>query len=150
MQSKKREALKGIVFARAYCCLGIVIFHYFCHSKRILTVFFRTSNIDWGFIYVTSFFAISGIVLYYNYPKNISLKKFYYKRWKSIFPAYYISFIYFYHKNIFLRRKIFYNGSWTKLFFTLFGMDGYLCNFFKIKTYYIMGEWFTGAILLFL
>ena len=143
---KKRNNLASIVFARAICCLGIIVFHYFCHSNNHSKLFLSTSNSSWGFIYVTCFFSISGIVLYYNYPNNISIKKFYFKRWKSIFPIYYLCFLYFYQNNVFKFKKLFYKGNWTKLFFTLFGIDGYL--YYKYRTYYIMGEWFTGAIII--
>lgn len=143
---KKRNNLKSIVFAREICCLGIIVYHYFCHSKNQSKLFLTTSNSFWGFIYVTCFFSISGIVLYYNYPSNISIKKFYFKRWKSIFPIYYLCFLYFYQKNVFKYKKIFYNGNWKKLIFTIFGIDGYLI--YKYKTYYIIGEWFTGAIVI--
>ena len=143
---KKRNNLTSIVFARAICCLGIIVFHYFCHSNNHSKLFLSTSNSSWGCIYVTCFFSISGIVLYYNYPNNISIKKFYFKRWKSIFPIYYLCFLYFYQNNVFKFKQLFYNGNWTKLIFTLFGMDGYF--YYKYNTYYIMGEWFTGAIII--
>ena len=144
--TKKRNNLTSIAFARAICCLGIISFHYSCHSKNHTTLFYTTSNSSWGFIYVTCFFSISGIVLYYNYPNNISIKKFYFKRWKSIFPAYYLCFLYFYQNNIFKYKKFFYHGNWKKLILPLFGMDGYLM--YKYKTYYFIGEWFTGAIVI--
>ena len=144
--SKKRNNLTSIVFARAFCCFGIVVFHYFCHSNNHSKLFLSTSNSSWGYIYVTCFFSISGIVIYYNYPNNIPLKKFYFKRWKSIFPIYYLCFLYFYHNNVLKYKDFFYNGNWTKLIFTLFGIDGYF--YYKYNTYYIMGEWFTGAIII--
>ena len=144
--SKKRNNLTSIVFARAFCCLGIVVFHYFCHSNNHSKLFLSTSNSSWGYIYVTCFFSISGIVIYYNYPNNIPLKKFYFKRWKSIFPIYYLCFLYFYQNNVVKFNQFFYNGNWKKLIFTLFGIDGYL--YYKYNTYYIMGEWFTGAIII--
>lgn len=56
----------------------------------------QTTNATFGFILVASFFCISGTVLYYNYPKINSLKAFYFKRWKSIFPSFYIGFMYYY------------------------------------------------------
>ena len=144
---KKRNILSSIVFARAICCLGIIAFHYFCHSKKKhVTLFYTTSNSYCGFIYVTCFFSISGIVLYYNYPKNISIKKFYFKRWKAIFPAYYLCFIYFYQSNVFKYKKFFYKGNWKKLILSLFGIDGFLS--YKYKTYHLIGEWFTGAIVI--
>jgi len=145
--TKKRNNLTSISFARAICCFGIIAFHYFCHSKkRNSKLFYTTSNSGCGFIYVTCFFSISGIVLYYNYPNNISIKKFYFKRWKSIFPAYYVCFLYFYHNNVFKYKKFFYKGNWKRLILTLFGMDGYFG--YKYKTYYLIGEWFTGAIVI--
>ena len=145
--AKKRNSLTSINFARAICCLGIIVYHYFCHSKKKhVTLFYTTSNSSCGFIYVTCFFSISGIVLYYNYPNNISIKRFYFKRWKSIFPAYYLCFIYFYQNNVFKYKKFFYHGNWKKLILSLFGMDGYLM--YKYKTYYLIGDWFTGAIII--
>ncbi len=144
--SKKRNNLISLVFARAICCLGIIVYHYFFHSNNHSKLFLSTSNSSWGYIYVTCFFSISGIALYYNYSNNISIKKFYFKRWKSIFPIYYLCFLYFYQNNVFKYKQFFYNGNWKKLIFTLFGIDGYL--YYKYNTYYIMGEWFTGAIVI--
>ena len=92
--SKKR--LEGISFARACCCLGIVIFHYFCHSRGNFKLLFKTANSSFGFIFVTAFFNISGACLYYNYPIVKSKIIFYFKRWKSIFPPYYLCYLYFY------------------------------------------------------
>lgn len=143
---KSKNRLSGIVFARAFCTIGILIYHYFCHSKVKFILLYSIVNINLGFYLVTSFFSISGTVLYYNYQKDISLKIFYFKRWKSIFPSYYICFIYFYIKNVFKYKKLFYGGHWSRLIFTVFGMDGYLG--YRFKTYYIVGEWFLGSIII--
>ena len=144
--NKKKERLPGIIFARAVCCLGLVIFHYFCHSKGNFKFLYLTANSSFGFIFVTSFFNISGLVLYYNYPKVKSIKKFYYKRWKSILLPYYIGFLYFFLKTAFKNHKLFYKGYWPKIFFNLIGLDGYLS--YKFETYYLIGEWFLGAIII--
>ena len=61
--------------------------HYFCYSNGTFKFFYTSANANWGFLFVTAFFAISGAVLYYNYPKIISfkdLKIFYYKRFGII------------------------------------------------------------------
>lgn len=142
----KKIYLKEIDFVRASCSIGILIFHYFCHSRGSFKFLFNTANSGWGFMFVTSFFAISGTVLYYNYPTIISIKKFYFKRWKSIFPSYYICFLYFYLSNVFKYKKIFYRLHWSRLIFTVFGMDGYLL--YRFETYYLIGEWFIGAIII--
>lgn len=143
---KKRNNLTSIVFARATCCLGIIVFLYFCHSKNHSKLFLSTSNSSWGYIYVNCFFSISGIVLYYNYPNNISIKKFYIKRWKSIFPFYYLCFLYYYQSNVFKYKKFFYKGHWKGLILTLFGIDRYLA--YKYRTYHIIGNWFIGPIVI--
>ena len=145
-QQTSQSKLQSIFFVRAVCSLGIIIFHYFCHSNGNFKILFKTANATWGFMLTTCFFCISGNVLYYNYPKLYSLKKFYYKRWRSIFPSFYICFIYFFLNNVFAYHKIFYNGHWSKLLITIIGLDGYLN--YRLKTYFIIGEWFLGAIII--
>lgn len=142
----KKQNLEGIIFARACCSIGIVFFHYFTHSNGTFKLFHRTANCNWGSMFVTSFFCISGTVLYYNYPRINSIKTFYFKRWKSIFPPFYFCFLYFYSKNVFFYKKLFYKGHWSKLIFTVFGMDGFFV--YKYKNYYLVGEWFLGAIII--
>lgn len=97
-------------------------------------------------MFVTSFFSISGAVLFYNYSKVKSLKIFYFKRWKSIFPSFYICYIYFFLKNVFKYQTLFYNGHWSRLLLSVIGLDGYLGQIFK--TYHLNGEWFLGAIII--
>ena len=142
----KKKKIAGIIFARACCSIGIVIFHYCAHSKGNFKLLQNIANSSIGFMFVTSFFSISGFTLNYNYSSVLSVKKFYYKRWKSIFPPYYICFLYFYSKNVFYTHKLFYRGHWSKLLLTLIGLDGYFL--YRTKTYYIVGEWFLGAIIM--
>ena len=141
-----KKKLKGIIFTRACCCLGIIIYHYFCHSKGEFKFFYHTANSHFGFMFVTSFFCISGVVLYYNYPKIISIKSFYYKRWKSILLPYYICYIYFFLRTAFDKHKLFYRGDWIRIFISLTGLDGYLS--LRIKTYGLIGEWFIGPLII--
>ena len=144
--TNSRQRLSGIVFLRSCCSLGIIIYHYFCHSNGKFKLLYKTANSDWGFMFVTSFFCISGAVHYYNYRTVNSLKIFYFKRWKSIFPSYYLCFIYFYSKNVFQYKKLFFRGHWSRLILTIFGLDGYLRRIFK--TYNLIGEWFVGSIII--
>ena len=141
-----KSTLSEIIFARACCSIGIIIFHYFCHSNGKFKLLSKTANSEWGYMFVTSFYSISGTVLYYNYPKVESIKAFYFKRWKSIFPSYYVCFFYFFLKNVFFFRKVFYKEHWSRLFLTLLGIDGYFK--YRIKSYSIIGEWFLGSIIL--
>ena len=140
-----KKNIKGIIFARALCCLGIVFFHYFSKNNGNFKLVRKTANSTFGFIFVTSFFCISGTVLYYNYPKIISLKTFYFKRWKSIFPPFYIYYL-FHLKEILPLKKNYIKNNWPNFFFTLIGMDQYLS--YKFKTIGLIGEWFLGAIII--
>ena len=141
------KRIEGIDFARALCTIGIILFHFFGHShSEIRNFFLKNANSTYGFMFVTSFFSISGAVLYYNYSKVNSLKAFYFKRWKSIFPSYYFCFLYFFMKKVSFSHKLFYRGHWSYLIFTILGLDGYFS--YKYKTYYLIGEWFLGAIIL--
>jgi len=142
--SKKR--LEGISFARACCCLGIVIFHYFCHSRGNFKLLFKTANSSFGFIFVTAFFNISGACLYYNYPIVKSKIIFYFKRWKSIFLPYYFCYLYFYIELTIRFHGLLFKKNLSKIYFTILGLDGYLL--YKIKTCYLIGEWFLGAIII--
>ena len=146
MISSRKEKIESIIFIRACCCIGIIIFHYFCDSKGKFKLLYKTANSNFGFMFVTSFFCISGFVLFYNYPKITSFKSFYYKRWKSILVPFYICYIYFFLRNVFRVRKLFYYGDMPKIILTIIGLDGYLS--YKMKTYYFVGEWFLGAIII--
>ena len=145
-KSIKKKKLEGIIFTRACCCIGIVIYHYFCHSKGDFKFLFRTANSNFGFIFVTAFFNISGACLYYNYPIITSLTLFYYKRWKSIFPSYYLSYAYFYISRTLKTHKLVFKGFLSNIYFTILGLDGYFL--YRIKTCYLIGEWFFGAIII--
>ena len=76
---RNKNKIEGIIFARSCCCIGIVIFHYFAHSKGKFKLLYRTANSNFGYLFDISFFCISGAVLFYNYPKINSIKIFYFK-----------------------------------------------------------------------
>ena len=142
----KKKNLDGIIFTRACCSLGIVIYHYFCHSKGNFKFLYGTANASFGFIFVTSFFNISGACLYYNYPLIKSIRIFYYKRWKSIFPSYLICYSYFYITLSFRLHKLYFKKNISNIIFTALGLDGYFL--YRIETWYLTGEWFLGAIII--
>ena len=146
IQLKRKNKIEGIIFARSCCSIGIVIFHYFCHSNGTFKFLYRTANTSFGFLFVISFFCISGTVLFHNYPKTNSIKVFYFKRWKSIFPSFYLCYLYFYLRNIFRYKKQIFKWTLLKFFITFFGLDGYLSHI--MKTCYLVGEWFLGALII--
>ena len=144
-QSSNRDY--SIDFIRALCAIGIIVFHFYCHTdEHLLKMFYEFANGNFGNTIVNVFFLISGAVLYYNYPKIDSLKVFYYKRFKSIFPMFYLAFLFAYLYCVIRQHDFLYGGKPIKFFLTLFGIDGYFL--YLGNNYYQVGEWFLGAIVI--
>lgn len=141
-----KKHIYEIDFIRTICCLGIVIYHFACHTNSGLSVLTHTVNSNVGNIIVTVFFMVSGFVLYHNNKEVKSLKSFYYKRFKSIFPSFYLCWFIFYVINVIKVRTPFYAGNLLKLLLTLIGQDGYTQQ--RIVNYYTVGEWFIGALII--
>lgn len=134
-------------FIRAVCAIGIILYHCACYSAAENYYFLPPlSNGNWGNTLVTIFFVLSGAMLYRNNQKIDSLGRFFYKRWKSLFPMFYIAFLGFYLLNVVRLGSFFYAGDPKLLLLSLIGMDGYLAG--VIPNYYILGEWFLGAIII--
>ena len=70
----------------------------------------------------------------------------YMKRWKAVYPSFYIAYIMLFIWYIRFNRTFFTGRSPLTLVFTVLGMDGYLAG--AVPTWYILGEWFLGAIIL--
>lgn len=143
----KKERIPGVDFIRVICAVGIIMFHFSCHSASNFRLLYSYANGTWGSVLVAIFFMLSGGMLIYNYSKIHDLKLFYYKRAKSIFPAFYIGFAYYYMEMAFASGTPFFMGNPLKLIETLCGMDGYLL-YRSTGNYYQIGEWFLGAIIL--
>ncbi len=97
-----------------------------------------------GDLGVSLFFILSGASLYYNYYDCLDIKEFYKKRFFSIYPMFWIAYT-----ALFILRapKMLASGiPLRNIFFTVIGMDGYLAGI--IPTFYLIGEWFLGAIIL--
>lgn len=144
-QNKRRDL--SIDFIRSLCAIGIIIFHFYCGTDENLTkLFYEFANGSFGNTIVNIFFIISGAMLYYNNPKIDSIKRFYYKRFKSIFPMFYLTFCFFYLIWSIYSQNFLYGGNPVKLLLTLFGVDGYFL--YLGPNYYQIGEWFLGAIVI--
>ena len=147
-----KERIYSFDFIRALCAIGIILYHFSCelltvtNSSNLFYPCHTYSNGDWGNTIVNIFFILSGAALYYNYREVKSLKVFYYKRFKSIFPMYYIAFIIFYIWSCYSTRNPFYGGNPVKLLLSVAGLDGYFQ--YRMVNYYQVGEWFLGAIII--
>lgn len=149
----KKERLFYLDFVRAIAAVAIILTHFnaaylFMNNpmpeKSVITV--SVSNIyigNWG---VSLFFIISGAALMYVYDEKCELKKFFQKRFLAIYPMFWIAyscaFLYLFYVN-----KGVNNGApKINMILTILGLDGYLAE--NIPTFYILGEWFLGAIII--
>lgn len=145
--TQKREKIFAVDFIRMVCAIGVIICHISCYSAaNAPKALYTYANGSFGVVFVAIFFMISGGVLYRNYEEIPSLRQFYFKRWKALFPMFFLVWGFFFIANVIKTGRFFYNGSPLTLLFTLFGTDGYF--YYRIANYYIVGEWFFGAIVL--
>ena len=154
MKSMKNERILSFDFIRALCALLIVFYHMLRLFESIpvwnhFPVPSGYVNGDWGHgAVVPVFFMLSGAALVLRYPvlKKTDLKSFYFKRWKSLFPAFYLVWFIYYVKTALINGNPLFMG-WPQWFLpTVFGMDGY--TLYLHQNYYMVGEWFLGAIIL--
>ena len=151
----KKSYLFYLDFIRCFSCCIILLFHF----SRITTGYNITgfpkldlfANGDWGFIAVALFFVLSGYGLMYGYQnKKINLNIFYKKRFKSIYPyfwiCYFLAFTYYIITTGTVANYIEIQNNPIKiivgLILTISGLDGYLSY-----TFYLIGEWFLPCII---
>lgn len=131
-------------FIRVFVTVGVITYHFWVYSNYKYKL--STSNL----IYNSTFFMLSGYLIYqrYNNIKGVeNTKKFYINRAKRIFPIYYLVWLFFYIDTVMKNGKnFFYAGKPFNILLTLLGLDGYLSS--RFTTYYQVGEWFFGAIII--
>lgn len=102
-----------------------------------------------GGVGVSLFLIISGASLGVTYRNPINLKKFFWKRFKGIYPMFWTAWllgtIYFFIDS---KGRPMNAAPVRSLIWTVLGIDGLVANF-HIKTAYLLGEWFLGFIIIF-
>lgn len=100
-------------------------------------------NVDFGQLATVGFFVISGWMLGNAGEGGIVYLK---KRAARIFPIFYVCYLICFPYQAYMHGSILYNGSPLRFIWTLLGIDYYVGGSFP--TYAIVGEWFTGAIII--
>lgn len=145
----KKDRITGIDFERMMLAGGIIAFHYYCHSSSEKKLFLYVNSLGIGKIITTCFFILSGAMLFYNHEIVENIPKFYLKRFKTIFPAFWIAYFIEYMRNVVNTGAVFWiDAPKPRLIFSIIGMDGYLYDYFNGQDYYILGEWFLGVIII--
>jgi len=152
----RKERIVEYDMIRAVSALMILVFHF----STTLEDYGVQGFINFGLYYangrlgsvaVVMFFMLSGACLYLQTSGDGKLNLWLYarKRWKSIYPMFYFCYLIAFTllwfgtggQSSFLRNR----EHWT-IVQTLLGFDGYFR--YTSANYYLIGEWFLGAIIL--
>jgi peptidoglycan/LPS O-acetylase OafA/YrhL len=104
-------------------------------------------NQDMGDIGVTLFIILSGAALIVNNESNFSVLNFFKKRILAIYPSYWVAYL-----AVVIFRRLFRGGHlggdhhYWKFILSFMGIDGFLA--YRVTDFYLVGEWFTGFILI--
>ncbi|MCI8550468.1 MAG: acyltransferase [Lachnospiraceae bacterium] len=152
----KKERLFYVDFVRTFAVFLILLTHYNAHylhyyilpeRPELAIITLNPFNISTGALGVSLFFIISGAALMYVYKEKCDLKEFYTKRFLSLYPmfwiAYFTAFLYFFYK---WKSVVHMDVPKGNFILTVLGMDGYLTG--VLPSYYLLGEWFLGCIIL--
>ncbi len=154
-----KQRLYYMDFIRAIATVLIVMTHYnalFIYNvapqrPELSVITLNISNIYIGAFGVSLFLIVSGAALMLSYGKNdkMDLKRFYSKRFQTIYPMFWIAYICFFLFSVFKDRGLNHLIPKWKFIYSFLGIDGYMClmrqgevNFFRV------GEWFLGFILI--
>lgn len=143
----KKPLIPAVSFVKAMCAMSVVVTHFFVRMTNMdTTAILSFRNGQWGDSSVQTFLIVSGFLLHYHYAEGLELKTYAVKRWRGLFPMFYIAYLYFMYGKVLDSRSFFYYGSPWAYILTLLGMDGYVMA--RLPAYYIIGEWFMGAIII--
>lgn len=147
---KKPPRLFAPDAVRVFATLCILLFHF-----NILTAtlgaapavgFITYANGSMGHIGVSLFFILSGYTLFLRWDGRFEAAPYFSSRIRSVLPMYWIGyFVLFLYTDI-LHGAFPQDIPKSHFLLTLLGMDGYFAA--VTPTFYKIGEWFVGCILL--
>lgn len=148
----KRERLFALDFVRVLGALLIIVFHYnmmfltYPNLHKSPLLFVSYANGSMGHIGVSLFFILTGASLMYIYHDRLELKSYFKKRFLAIYPLYWTVYTAFFVYFYLIKRIYTFDLPRRRLLLTFIGMDGYLD--YAVNNYYLVGEWFTGCIII--
>lgn len=158
MTSMKRKApndserLFYLDVIRMASAILIVVYHFSMSielpfGSRSVDILHATANGSWGMTPVYCFFMVSGASLMHRYgnEKRLDIKNFYKKRFLSIYPLFWIAYVLGF-LAVFWQLKGLYDVPTWSLIWSVLGIDGWIVNW--VPTFYMVGEWFLGSIIL--
>lgn len=154
---KKRQRVFYFDLIRAFSCLCIMTVHFnasisgwtngqFVYGNSLVPNYYLNGRVYLGGIGVSLFFMLSGATLMMSYRGG--LKRFYIRRFRSIYPMFWVAYIAVALIDFMLNRG-FVQADIRLMPLTITGMDGYLATLgLAPYGFYKIGEWFLGCIVL--
>lgn len=140
----KQARVLSFDIVRVLALFFVIFFHVDVRTYTIGESFFPVV-INLGELGVSIFIILSGLSLSIHSFKNKTLPQFYCRRLGSILPFLWFGYIAT-SVILFSFGKLQPHAYGFPIIYTIMGLDGYLGT--HIPTYYLVGEWFTGFILL--
>ena len=142
--TRTRDYSLDVIRIFAFCL--IITFHFCAEAGLTRSHFYGYANGGWGSVGTAIFFILSGY-LGAMIDLDTDVKEYYIKRSKTIFPMQILIFLVGYLFTGIKLHNFLYGGSQIRMLLSFIGVDQYL-SYYGIRSYAIIGEWFTAMILL--
>ena len=143
-----RRRIPAFDAVRILAMVLIVCYHWNTHcyvnlikTPELIPLHIAGGNI--ATIGVSLFFVLSGASLMVVYRRKCEIRKYLWRRFLSIYPAYWFTYIVMFIYVHILRKRTIHGEFWTWIV-TFLGMDGLLNGILPVI--YLIGEWFVGCI----
>ena len=148
-----RKRIIGLDILRVLCLIFIFCYHYFVeYVMAVGTVPEYIGNIMYFFNIGARpasilLFVISGYALIYNGEEALDIPTFFKRRFKSLFLPFYVCYGIMYISTFLIRHQLLGVGlPKIRFIYTLMGIDALM--FYHEPTFYLVGEWFMGNIVI--
>ena len=143
----ERQRLFYLDLIRVAAAVLIVIYHFPFSIGGAVDPLHGTVNGSWGMTPVYCFFMVSGAALFHRYGREekLPVKTFYQKRFLSIYPLFWIAYILGFFVTYWQLGHFYDIPTWSFIW-SILGLDGWIVNW--IPTFYMVGEWFLGSIIM--
>ena len=144
-----RHYRPGLDVVRLAALLPVLCYHYCIEAARlgfaVPTALIGRGMADWVELGLAWFFLLSGAALCLQWQGRFALRRYLAGRAAATYPAFWLGFA-----ALFLYGEVLHGNNadiprW-RVIFSLLGVDGYLTP--VTVTFYKIGEWFLGVILI--
>ena len=144
-----RHYRPGLDVLRLAALLPVLCYHYCIEAARlgfaVPTALISRGMADWVELGLAWFFLLSGAALCLQWQGRFALRRYLAGRAAATYPAFWLGFA-----ALFLYGEVLHGNNagiprW-RVIFSLLGLDGYLTP--VTVTFYKIGEWFLGVILI--